>query len=158
MKDYKHFHHQQGFLIPLALFIIVVLGGLAVMVAKQTAQSSHSFIVDAISTQTFYAAESGAQAGLHELFYVDTDRQLVDGRCATLTISQTLSADGLRQCVVTVSCTCRYENNTSCDHNNSANYLGLSGISHSFYTIDSTAQCGTGDTIARHAIEVGASL
>ena len=149
---------QQGFLLPVALFIVVVLGGFAVTISQKVSQSTHSYILDGISTQAFYAAESGAQAGMHELFFSDTDRQLVDGRCAAMIISQTLNADGLKGCTVTVSCTCRYENNSICDHNNSANYLGLTGITHSFYTLDSQSSCGVEPALSRHRIEVGASL
>ncbi|ODS23191.1 hypothetical protein AB835_10135 [Candidatus Endobugula sertula] len=149
---------QHGFLLPLALFIIVVLGGMAIIVSKKVSQSSSSYILDGISVQTFYAAESGAQAGLHHLFFSDTDRQLVDGRCAAMNISQTLYSDGLKNCVVAVSCSCTYENNTICDSTNSANYLGVSGISNSFYVINSHAQCGVEPVMSLHNIEVGASL
>jgi MSHA biogenesis protein MshP len=149
---------QQGFLLPFALFIIVVLGSMSLVVSKKVAQSSSSYVLNGISVQTFYAAESGAQAGLHELFFLDTDRQLVDGRCKAMNVSRTLNVEGLKQCAVVVSCGCHYENGATCDETNSANYLGLSGIAHSFYTIDSAAQCGTDPMLAKHKIEVGASL
>ena len=149
---------QSGFLLPMALFVIVVLGGMAIVISKKVSQSTSSYIMDAISTQTFFAAESGAQAGMHELFYADTDRQLVDGRCEAMNISQTLDVDGLKNCVVTVVCSCRYQDNAVCDDSNSANYLGLSDITNSFYTIDSRAQCGVEPIISQHSIEVGASL
>ena len=149
---------QKGFLLPLALFIIVVLGGSAVIVSKKVSQSTASYILDAISIQTFFAAESGTQVGLHELFFYDTDRQLVDGRCSVMNISQVLNVDGLKNCTITVTCQCNYENNMPCDTSNSANYLGLSGVTNSFYTLDSHAQCGAGDILSQHRIEVGASL
>jgi MSHA biogenesis protein MshP len=152
------FNKQAGFLLPVALFIIVVLGGMALIVSKKISQSASSYVTAGLSTQAFYGAESGAQAGLHELFFVDDDRQLVDGRCAAMAISQPLFGDGLRHCSVTVSCTCNYENGNSCDDNNSANYLGLTGVSNSFYTLNARAECGVEPTIAHHLIEVGASL
>lgn len=154
----KQYDRQQGFLMPLALFIIVALGGMSLMVSKKVSQSTSSYLLDGISTQAFYAAESGAQAGMHTLFFLDTDRQLVDGRCAAMSISQTLDVNGLKNCTVTVSCTCHYENNASCDSNNSANYLGLTGIGHSFYTIESHGQCGAAPVVSMHNIEVGATL
>ncbi|MFT5419319.1 MAG: MSHA biogenesis protein MshP [Candidatus Endobugula sp.] len=150
--------NQKGFLLPVALFIIVVLGGMAIIISKKVSQSTSTYLLNSISAQTFYATESGAQAGLHELFYLDSDRQLVDGRCAAMSISQTLNVVGLKNCVVTVSCECRYENNGVCDNNNSAHYLGISGITHSFYTLNSAAQCGVEPVISQHRIEVGASL
>lgn len=150
--------YQRGFLLPLALFIIVVLGGMTIIISKKVSQSTESYLLNGISVQAFYAAESGAQAGLHELFFLDTDRQLVDGRCAVMNISRTLNADGVRNCAVTVSCICRYENNTFCDHNNSANYLTGTGVTNSFYAIDSHAECGTDGFLSQHRIEVGAGL
>ena len=149
---------QQGFLMPVALFIIVVMGGMALMVSKKVSESTASYITAGISTQAFYAAESGAQAGMHELFFADTDRQLVDARCSAMDISQALSVQGLKNCTVVVSCSCNYENGNSCDETNSANYLGLSGISNSFYTIDAQSSCGASPVISQHRIEVGASL
>lgn len=149
---------QSGFLMPVALFIIIVLGAMAILVSKKVSESASSYVSAGLSTQTFYAAESGAQAGLNALYFLDDDRQLVDGRCAVMAISETLSAVGLDNCRVTVSCTCHYENGDSCDNSNSANYLGLTSITNSFYTISSRAECGTAPTLSHHRIEVGASL
>ncbi|MGS2717651.1 pilus assembly PilX N-terminal domain-containing protein [Eionea flava] len=149
---------QSGFLMPVALFIIIVLGAMAILVSKKVSESASSYVSAGLSTQTFYAAESGAQAGLNALYFLDNDRQLVDGRCAAMAISETLSAIGLENCTVAVSCTCHYQNGNSCDSTNSANYLGLTGVTNSFYTISSRAQCGVEPTLSHHRIEVGASL
>jgi len=157
-KKYYRLSKQQGFLLPVALFIIVVIGGLALMVSKKVSESTATYIISGVSTQAFYAAESGAQAGLHELFFLDVDRQLVDGRCAAMAISQVLSVEGLNNCTVMVSCTCHYENANSCDDGNAANYLGLSGISNSFYTLTAQSSCGAAPAISQHRIEVGATL
>jgi len=150
--------NQAGFLMPVALFIIIVLGGLALIVSKKVSQSASSYVTAGLSTQAFYGAESVAQAGLHTLFFLDVDRQLVDGRCSSMAISQVLSGDGLHNCRVTVTCSCHYEDGSSCDENNSANYLGLTGVSNSLYTLSARAECGVEPTIAHHLIEVGASL
>lgn len=156
---YEHsYRQQQGFLLPLALFIIVVLGSMSLMVSKKVTQTASSYVLNGISVQTFYTAESGAQAGLYELFFLDADRQLVDGRCKAMNISRTLQAEGLKNCTVVVSCVCHYENGAACDETDSANYLGLSGITNSFYTIDSAAQCGVEPILSKHSVEVGASL
>jgi len=153
---------QRGFLMPLALFVIVVLGGLTVVAAKEASQSIDSYILGSISTQAFYAAETGAQAGLYFLLNETKDRQNVDLFCAAMNVSLPMSSsvelDGFGGCTIAVSCSCRYENNTVCDGTSSANYTGASATSHSFYAIDSQSQCGTGDVIAQRRVEVGASL
>jgi MSHA biogenesis protein MshP len=152
------FTKQQGFLLPVALFIIVVIGGMALMVSKKVSESTATYIISAVSTQAFYAAESGAQAGMYDLFFIDTDRQLVDGRCAAMAISQVLSVQGVTNCTIAVSCRCHYENGNSCDETNSANYLGSSGSNNSFYTLNAQSSCGSDPATSQHLIEVGASL
>ncbi|RYZ93898.1 MAG: MSHA biogenesis protein MshP, partial [Moraxellaceae bacterium] len=70
--------NQQGFLLPLAIFIIVVMGLFALVVSRNTIQSNTAAVQEAISTQTFYAAESGAQRGMQVLFFPDaSSRQQV---------------------------------------------------------------------------------
>lgn len=150
--------NQSGFLMPVALFIIVVLGAMAILVSKKVSESHASYVMSGLSTQAFYAAESGAQAGLNALYFLDNDRQQVDGRCAAMAIAETLSVEGLNNCRITVSCTCHYENGNRCDAINSANYLGLTDVSNSFYTITARAECGVAPVLSHHRIEVGASL
>jgi MSHA biogenesis protein MshP len=152
---------QKGFLLPVALFLIVVLGGMAIIISKKISQSTSTYLLNSISAQTFYAAESGAQAGLHELFYADKDRQLADGRCAAMNISQTLNLEGLKNCAVSVSCQCHYENGSICEHNNNENNLAISATVHSFYSfysLDSVAQCGVEPVVSYYRMKFGVSL
>ena len=149
---------QRGFLLPLALFIMLVVATMAVMLTKKLAQTSDSYIIDGLSIQAFYAAETGGQLAMHELFFADTQRLSVDGRCVAMSISQTLSGVGLNNCTITVSCNCVYEDNTSCDITDADNYSGAAGVINSFYTINSRSQCGVGNTISQHHIEIGAGL
>jgi len=149
---------QRGFLLPFALFMMIVVSSMAIIVTKKLSQSSASYIIDGLSSQAFYAAETGAQLAMHELFFADTERVSVDGRCISMTISHTLSGAGLNNCTITVSCTCLYENNSSCEVDEINNYSGEAGIANSFYVINSRSQCGVGSTLSQHQIEVGASL
>ena len=143
---------------PLALFILIAIGGMVVIAVNNTSQVSQSYVLDAVSAQAFYAAESGAQAGMSALFLSDTVRQSVDTRCAAMAIAQTLNAEGLQNCSVSVSCVCRYETNAVCDAANASNYDGANGVIYSFYTVTSASQCGAGELISQHSVEVGSSL
>jgi MSHA biogenesis protein MshP len=76
---------QQGFLLPLALFIVVVMGLFALVLSRNTIQTGTSTVQEMVSTQAFYVAESGAQLGMQNLFFPDPSvRQQVDQRCVNL--------------------------------------------------------------------------
>ena len=136
---------QQGFLIPLALFIVIVLGFLALAISRMGVQTQLSSAQELVSTQAFYAAESGAQAGMQQLFFPDdTDRVAVGARCAAMNLSPAIdAAPGLGGCTVTVTCSC-----DNCAANAPTNY----------YTITSVGTCGSGVTSANRRIRVGAYL
>lgn len=154
---------QQGFLLPLAIFIVVVMGVFALVLSRNTIQAGTSSVQEAISTQTFYAAESGAQRGMQILF-LDTaqalTRQAVDGRCAALNSTFTYTVPGLNNCSAVVTCTCQYQNATACAPTAAANYAANAPVNNltSFYTIVSTATCGSGTLRAERIIEAGSFL
>ena len=136
---------QQGFLIPLALFIVIVLGFLALAISRMGVQTQLSSAQELVSTQAFYAAESGAQAGMQQLFFPDdTDRAAVGARCAAMNLSPAIdAAPGLGGCTVTVTCSC-----DNCAANAPTNY----------YTLTSVGRCGSGPTQAERSIRVASYL
>lgn len=104
---------QKGFLIPLALFILVAVSLMAIAISRLSSQSSVSSVQEAISVQAFYAAESGAQHGMHELFFSSANRTAADSACDGMSISTTFAVAGLSGCEVNVSCSRTFSNNTS---------------------------------------------
>lgn len=156
--------YQQGFLLPLALFILVVMGVLALTISRTATQANTSSIQEFTNVQAFYAAESGAQRGMQALFLTTTTRQSTDSACAGMggnaTVNQNFAGvNGLQMCSVAVICDCRYQNGTVCAHGAAANYLPTSpaGVTKSFYTIRSVGTCGPADHYrAVRTIEVGA--
>jgi MSHA biogenesis protein MshP len=164
---------QQGFLLPLAIFIVVVMGIFALVLSRNTIQSNISATQEAISMQAFYAAESGAQLGMQGLFFPTTpannNRQQVDGRCNTLATTPTTwsfaldsanDVPGLNGCTVVVACACKYQDAIGCAAGTPANYTATAPVNNltSFYTITSTATCGTGTLKAERTIEAGSFL
>ena len=137
---------QQGFLIPLSVILIVGIGVLALTISRVSSQSNSSSVLEGISLQTFYAAESGAQYGLHQLFFSNTTRADADATCTGVgspfpnTINFT--ADGLQLCSTTVSCS----------------FTTDTPATTSFYTIVSAASCGAGDIVAERTVEVRAFM
>src|SRR5690554_3189730 len=82
------FNRQRGFLMPVALFIIVIMGIYALILWRTTSQANLSAVQEVITVQAFYAAESGAQRGMAQLFSPDaSNRQTIDGRCLAMSSS-----------------------------------------------------------------------
>ena len=152
---------QKGFLLPLALFIMLVMGSFAVVLSRNTIQTSTSAVLELITVQTFYAAESGAQRGMQILFYPDpTVRQTVDNRCASMNSTFNFTETGLKNCSAVVTCTCLYQDNSACDASNASNYSPAAPAVRlsSFYKVNSIATCGTGTIRSTRTIEVGSFL
>lgn len=137
---------QRGFLMPLAVFIIVVMGGLAIVMARNISQSTTSTVQAAVAIQAFYAADSGAQWGMNQLFY-DTGAALirtqVDSQCTNLNGQNlTFSASGLSNCDTQLSCS------SATDPSNVTSY----------YLISSAADCGDAVIGSQRTVEVSAMM
>jgi len=135
---------QRGFLMPMAVFILVVMGFMALNLSRTTGQAGIATVQEAISLQALYAAESGAQSAMAQLFY-DTSSALtrseVDGRCGTFAQID-FSATGLSDCSVNATCA------RSTDAADTTSY----------YQIVSSATCGSGAVAASRVIEVSSFI
>lgn len=161
MSHNKFKKNQQGFLLPLAIFIIVVMGVFALVISRNTIQTSTSAVQEAISTQTFYAAESGAQRGMQVLFFPDASlRQQVDTRCVGFNTTYTYTVPGLNNCSALVTCSCVFQDETSCSPITASNYTSTAATNRltSFYKISSTATCGMSTLRSVRTIEAGSFL
>jgi MSHA biogenesis protein MshP len=160
-KIMSHLQKQHGFLLPLALFILVVMGVLALTISRTSIQTQTSGIQEFTSIQSFYAAESGAQRGMQVLFFNNTTRQTADAACAAMAINHNFTGvDGLKICTAQVRCSCRYQDNSSCNAGAAANYTAAAapGVVKSFYTLTSIGSCGQQQFRAERTIQVGAFL
>ena len=59
----RMYRYQRGFLMPLAVFILVAMSFFAVTISRLTGQAGIATTQEAITVASFYAAESGAQLG-----------------------------------------------------------------------------------------------
>ena len=144
-QHHKSQHHksQQGFLIPLAAIILVGVAVLALAIGRISGQTHIGSRLEGISVQAFYAAESGAQFGMNQLFYNVDDRPTADGNCAALSgASIDFTNAGMTTCDATISCT------RSIDV----------GDTTSFYLITSAASCGVGELTAERIIQISAFI
>lgn len=134
---------QGGFLIPLAAIIVVGLAVLALAISRISSQTGTAAIQEGVSVQAFYAAESGAQIAMNQLFFNAADRAAVDGNCIAVSGSTiNYAVVGLDTCSASISCTQNPD----------------AGNTTSFYVITSAASCGSGNLVAERTIQVSAYM
>lgn len=134
-------NRQRGFLLPLAMFIVVGLAVLALAMSRTGSNTMTAVVQDSIAVQAFFAADSGAQYALHQILFNAADSTEAESRCNAVNGgSLSFNADGLRNCSASFTC---------------ARLDSLDG-GHIF-SVQSAARCGSGSLWAERAIEVGAS-
>jgi len=160
-SSHSSFKQQRGFLIPLALFILVVMGVMALTIARTSSQSNTAVVQEFINIQSFFAAESGAQRGMQALFLGASLRKQVDAVCVNMNVNPDYSAiNGLSACSVTVSCECFYQSGEACAPAAAENYSATAAADRlkSFYTVTSVGTCGELPYRAERTIQAGAFL
>lgn len=118
-----------GFSLPAALFIIVILGLLAVALFRMTQTSEVSIAQEVLSIRGFYAAESGLQTAAMSIFPVSGGA----GVCNNFTLNFTTT--GLSNCSASVTC---------------SQYVA---DGKNFYNIASTGQCSSGELQSSRTVE-----
>jgi MSHA biogenesis protein MshP len=131
---------------PVAAFIIVVMGLLAAGMGFVSSQTSIANAQEQVSVQTFYAAESGAQFGMNRLFY-DTgtviSRSSATSACNAFSGNVlNFSSPGMQNCQTTVDCAVNID----------------AADTTSFFDISSTATCGITPVTAQRTIDVSTFL
>jgi len=139
---------QQGFLLPIVMFIVVAMGFLALAVARFSGQTSIAAAQEGISLQAFYAAESGGQYAMNQIYYVasggtEIDRATATANCVSVNGDVVnFSGAGLTNCSATVACASNVD----------------AGSSSTFFTVISNGQCGSGATSASRSIQVASFI
>ncbi len=128
---HQHCFRQRGFSLPLALFIIVVLGALSVVMYRVLAIGQSSVAQEVLATRALLAADSGAQAMMMQLFPAS-------GTGNGAAFNWTHTGSGLSGCSSEVSSSST-----------------LSG-SITLVTITSVGQCAAGALQARRTVTVQA--
>ncbi len=132
-------NRQHGFLMPLAVFIVVGLAFLALAISRISSQATESSFLEGVSIQAFYAAESGAQFGMNQLLFDVTTRAAATTNCTALSGGTTITFNlvpGLEVCSTNVSCPLSSE--------------------PGYFVIRSDANCGSGAVYAERSIEASA--
>lgn len=115
---------------PLSLFIVVGAATLAIAMSQMAAGSRSSAVLSTLNAQAFYAADSGIQRALHQLYFGNDSQSAVDAACASVDgATFNLSVQGLNGCSVSLSC----------------QLVQSADSSTSVYSLLSQSACGQGD-------------
>ena len=127
-------YRQQGFGLPLAIFIITVLALVIAAMSQLQQTSSEGVSLQVQSHRAFYAAESGIQLALNRL--IPPDGSAGSACSASPFYQRDFSIPGLPNCSVTVNCSV------------------ITVTSINYYTLNATGTCGSGVDAAQRQIEV----
>lgn len=134
------FHKQTGAGLPIALFIITVLALLVLGMAQLQESSGASVSLQIQSQRAFFAAESGAQAGVAQVLN-DADPPSVCPASGS-NWSVNFSSSALTGCEAAIVCS-------------SVDTPGIGGSGGDrVYSLSSAGQCGSGPDRAERAVEV----
>ena len=125
---------NNGSALILTIFVIIVVGFLALMATKNQQKMSTHIVTSIMGARTNMAAQSGIQLSLSEFYATETS-----DRCANINSPYTFSGTGLFQCTATVAC----------------KRVGILDSGIVVNQLISTAQCQFGTTTLQRIIEVG---
>ena len=133
---YSDHRKQRGIGLPVALFVITVLALIVVALTDLEESSGISFSLDVNSMRAFYAAESGAQVDMANIF--PAGGAVVNCSTVTSTVGFPSTALGLNGCSARVERSC----------------VTVDGVK--YFSLQSTGSCGSGADTAERVIVVRA--
>jgi len=135
---------QQGSMLVIALFIIVVMSLLAATLSRVLSSTADSVADEVYSAKAYYAAESGMDYGIYQVLrrnQVCADFPAVTPISGARNVQFDISNEvGLENCSVTINCQRIPVNNSS------------------LFYLTSTGKCDGGKIIAEHNIEAEVKL
>lgn len=127
----------------MAAIIVLGLGILAVAIGRISGQTAVAASRAGLSVQAFYAADSGAQYGMNQVFFSASDRATADANCLGFAgANLNYSVTGLGACGATITCSISTD----------------AGNTTSFYQLVSSATCGSGPDAAQRIVAVSAVM
>ena len=134
---------QQGFLLPLSLFIVLGAASLAIAISQMAAGSRSSAVLATLNRQALYAADGGVQMAMSRLYYGVTTKAQADANCVAVDGSSlAYSGTGLALCSTDVNC--------------SVSVSGDGAVS--LYTINSVSACGSGEYQTGRRLQIEAYM
>lgn len=127
---------QRGASLAIAVFIIVVLSVVGFLMVRVISAASSGVVAEVLGARAQFAAQSGAEIALTELF---PHGQTEAVGCGVVSATHQFTGDGLQTCEAEISCT------------------ELDATNFVQYRITSTGVCGSGSDVYSREIQVEAS-
>ena len=122
---------------PLALFILVGLGALALTISRLSSGQFSSAVQETLSVQAFYAAESASQLAMSRILFNVTTKADANLNCSNINGSSiAYTVTGLRDCSVRLTCS----------------VVANTGETAGVYQLQSVATCGGGNLLAERRL------
>ncbi|KUM53954.1 type II secretory pathway component [Rheinheimera sp. EpRS3] len=132
---YLNYQKQRGSALVIAVFVIVVMLALAVGLSRLLISSSETVVYEVQGTRALFAAQSGLDIALTQLFPLNGTA----AGCGVVTASRSFNADSLQSCNVSISCT---------------PFTNAAPDSITLFQLSSTAECTAGGFQTRRTVQI----
>jgi MSHA biogenesis protein MshP len=132
-------NRQRGNTLVIAVFVIVVLGGLVAAMASLLRTSSESVVIEVLGARSYLAAQSGLEQAMMTVYPLNNSVDIscgVDGTEYTFTGNQSLE-----QCRATISC-------------DSATVTDDSNTTYTHMVLTSSALCEAGEQRTSRQLQI----
>lgn len=132
-------NRQRGNTLVIAVFVIVVLGGLVATMASLLRTSSESVVIEVLGARSYLAAQSGLEQAMMTVYPLNNSVDIscgVDGTEYTFTGNQSLE-----QCRATISC-------------DSATVTDDSNTTYTHMVLTSSALCEAGEQRTSRQLQI----
>lgn len=97
---YLNYYAQRGSALVIAVFVIVVMLALALSMARLLSSSAETVVYEVQGNRSLFAAQSGLELALTELFPLNNGT----AGCAAVSAAHTFSGPALQGCSASLSC------------------------------------------------------
>lgn len=136
-------NRQRGNTLVIAVFVIVVLGGLVAALASLLRTSSESVVIEVLGARSYLAAQSGLEQAMMAVYPLPENNEETD--CDLITQNASFSIGelqgSLEQCRATISC-------------DSATVTDDSNTTYTHMVLTSSALCEAGDQRASRQLQI----
>lgn len=131
---------QQGSMLVIALFVIVVLAGLGITMTRMLSASSQTVVVNVAGVRALAAAQAGAEVLLQQTFPLNA----AANSCSTTVNSPSSFSQvaGMAGCQFIARCT--------------TESVDLAGVPNNYYRFSSVGQCDVGGVIVSRQVSLDA--
>ena len=138
-SPFKPINKQRGNTLVIAVFVIVVLGGLVVALASLLRTSSESVVIEVLGARSYLAAQSGLEQAMMTVYPL---YNAPDTSCSVNGAEYTFAGNqSLEQCSATISC-------------DRATYTDDSNTTYTHMVLTSSALCEAGEQRTSRQLQI----